>query len=161
MPAPCKRRSRLTVALLLPVIWLGSPQIELSAQQPQAVQKPNVKHEGGLYVSPEPVNCESFAAIVDTALAEWQNLAGTYFIVIVRPGISEKPGGLNRSRLSGVEFYLKQRLNGKMGYVITAEGRRTEGSGKMEIYIAGKLRVEIPIRKNDARVCTGKVNPFL
>src|SRR5437764_141446 len=127
-----RRGLYFTAVLLFSATCLGSPQSNLSSPKSKDEHKPAVKHEDELYVAPEPVNCESFAAIVDTALVEWQDLKGTYFIVIARPGAQEKLGGLGRSRLGDVEFYIKQRMGREINYV-TAEGSRTEGLGKIEI----------------------------
>jgi hypothetical protein len=40
--------------------------------------------------------------------------------------------------------------------VIGAAGESVAGYGRVEIYVGGKLLYTIPIRKNQARVCTAR-----
>ncbi|MBA3242465.1 MAG: hypothetical protein H0T60_14645 [Acidobacteria bacterium] len=94
---------------------------------------------------------------MDNALVEWQQMQGTYLIIIARLGEGERVNGLNRSRLKDVEDYLKRDETIKY---VTAEGNRVKGSGQVELYVGGKLRAAIPIKKNDESVCSGQVNPF-
>lgn len=130
-----------------------------ASQKSDGKQKPAGESTELPYVPQQPLDCESFAALVDNALIEWQEMKGTYLIVIARLGEGERGGGLGRTRLGKVESYLNQRYNGKVAYV-TAEGNRVKGSGQVELYVGGKLRAAIPIKKNDESVCSGQVNPF-
>jgi hypothetical protein len=123
-------------------------------------QQTTTKAAGPFYSAPRPVTCESFAALVDNALVEWQEMQGTHFIIIARPGAGARAGNLSRIRLGEVESYLKQRVDGRENYV-TAEGSRVSGPGRIQVYVGGSLRVSIPVRKNSRNVCSGKVNPFL
>ena len=49
------------------------------------------------YSAPQPLDCESFARLVDNATVEWQQAPGTYLIFIVRLGEGERASGLSRS----------------------------------------------------------------
>lgn len=157
MFSPTSRASRFALVLLASAACFVSPSGVASAQERSDVRKTDAQ---AYYAPDEPLSCESFAAYVDDSLIEWQNTgAETYFIIVVRPGARER-AGLGRTRLRDIEAYLKQRPRASERHVL-AEGARTEGPGRVEIYVAGRLRASIPVRKNDRHVCSGKVNPFL
>jgi hypothetical protein len=142
--------SHLAVVLAACAACLGPPPAGASSQNEREAP----------YAPPAPVTCESFAALVDTTLVEWQTGSpGTHFIVIARPGTRER-AGLGRPRLRKVEVYLRQRLSQNEKYIV-AEGGRARGPGRIEVYVAGRLRAAIPLKRNDSSVCSGKVNPFL
>ena len=109
-----------------------------------------------LYVS-EPVSCESFATLIDNAAVEWLQQDGTYLIVIVRIGEGER-SNLAKSRMNSINKYLEHY---KSSRVVTAEGDRMRGLGRIELYVGGKLKTVISVKKNSLTVCVGIVNPFL
>jgi len=158
-------RMRWLLAVLVAISCVASAMIAQANASPdtRAFQKSEGKQKtaGEIteppYVPEHPVSCESFAALVDNALVEWQQMQGTYLIIIARLGEGERVNGLNRSRLKDVEDYLKRDETIKY---VTAEGNRVKGSGQVELYVGGKLRAAIPIKKNDESVCSGQVNPF-
>ncbi len=105
----------------------------------------------------EPATCESFATIIDNAAIEWLQQDGTYLIVIVHVGDGER-GYLAKSRLNSIKNYLARY---KSSRIVTAEGDRIRGLGRVELYLGGKLKTIIFVKKNSPVVCVGKVNPFL
>src|ERR1044072_817037 len=84
-----------------------------------------------------PVNCESDIAMLESASAE----AGAkgLIIVIARLGDGDRNLALNSRRLHNVRVYLTEwgeRRDSKT--VVTAEGERVKGYGRIEIYIGGR-----------------------
>ena len=137
----------------------GSVSADARGSQPQEGRlKGATPSAEAPFSPPDPVTCGAFAILVDTALVEWQEMQDTSFIIIARAGDDERPGDLSKSRLKDVEDYLKRDTSIK--YVM-AEGSRAKGLGRVELYVGGRLRVTIPVRKNDKSVCSGRVNPFL
>lgn len=169
MKTPLTRLRRLAGLLYLPGATLccaitlsalaeaARPVATRPTQNPAGEQKRLDETAETPFIVPRPVTCESFAALVDNAFVDWQGMQGTYLIFIARSGSAEK-AGLNRPRLRHVEEYLKRYKNVRQ---VTAEGERVRGSGRIEIYVGGKLLTVIPVSKNAATVCSGKVNPFL
>lgn len=125
--------------------------------EPGREQKTTGKPTDPPFVPPQPVSCESFAALVDNALVDWQRMQETHVIFIARLAEGEK-ASLNKSRLRNVEDYLRRYETLKY---VTAEGGRVRGLGQLELYVGGKLQIVIPLKRNAQTVCSGKVNPFL
>jgi hypothetical protein len=108
----------------------------------------------------KPVNCESDIAILDGA----SNQAGEkgLIIVIARLGDGDHNRDLNRRRLHNVHTYLTQ-WDGRRNpaNVITAQGDRVKGYGRVELYVAGKLYWVVLIRPNADLIvgsCTYEIN---
>ncbi|MEJ7575953.1 MAG: hypothetical protein WKF74_02990 [Pyrinomonadaceae bacterium] len=108
----------------------------------------------------EPANCESDIAILDTVSRQ----AGEdgLIIVIARLGDGESNRELNHRRLYNVRTYLTEwdgRRNPKT--VITAEGERINGYGRIELYVGGKLFYVLLVRRNADLIvgsCTYEIN---
>ncbi len=108
----------------------------------------------------EPQNCESDIAILDAASRQ----AGEdgLIIVIARLGDGERNRELNHRRLHNVHTYLTEwdgRRNPKT--VITAEGERAKGYGRIELYVSGKLFHTLLVYRNGDLVvgsCTYEIN---
>ena len=98
-----------------------------------------------------PINCEDLLAFLDIAIIDWLDLKGTHFIMIARRGTGETRPNLIRARFDYVEDHLK----GKNVDYVFAEGRPVEGYGRVEIYVGGRLRVSIPVKKNATQLCSG------
>ena len=98
-----------------------------------------------------PINCEDFQAYLDDAILRWQELKGTYLIVLVRLGTGEREPELNGLRLKYIEDYLKRH---RVEY-IGAQGERVKGLGRMEFFVGGKLISSILIKPHAKRVCSG------
>ena len=67
-------------------------------------------------------------------------------IIVARLGGRENARGLNRRRLHQVAGYLSRRVS--KGKVITAEGERVSGLGRLEFYVGGRLNLVLKIRRN-------------
>src|SRR6266404_6203385 len=100
------------------------------------------------FVSEQPVTCESFAALIDNAAVEWLHQDGTYLIVIVRTGQGER-SSIAKFRLKRIEKYLERY---KSSRAVTAEGDRIQGLGRVELYVGGKLKTIIPVKRNSPTV---------
>ena len=101
-----------------------------------------------------PVDCETLLAHLDHAIIEWLDLKETHLILIARLGTRERDRNLSLARLRYVEEYLQKK---KVQYVL-AEGSRVDGLGRFEIYVGGRLRNFIPIKKGSRRLCYGKTS---
>jgi len=95
-----------------------------------------------------PQHCEVNDHLLDTA----HHLAGddTVIIAVARLGTGERNPALNRRRLHNVKAYLtsfgwKRRLD----TVVTAEGERVNGFGRIDVYVRGGLWATLAVRRND------------
>lgn len=117
--------------------------------------KQSKSNRGNLIVNQSlqrPVECETAKAYFDNAIVEMLQLKETYLIIIARLGATEKRQ-LNKSRLIGIERYLEIRGVTKNEYVV-AEGSKTDGLGRIELYVGGKLLYKIPLKKNAEDICS-------
>ena len=95
----------------------------------------------------KPTNCEFHIATLDAA----HDQAGRdgLLIVIARLGDGEQHRqDLNRRRLHNVRTYLLEFAHRSPGTIITAEGERVKGYGRVELYVGGKLFYVLMIRPN-------------
>jgi hypothetical protein len=165
VPQKSRRTVRAGVVLVAVgcLIAMNATAQERSSKKDLLLQVEN-KQRGGEgaqqppYVAPSPVTCESFATLVDNARVEWQQIPGSFIIFIVRLGEGEKSGQLISHRFRDIEDYLKRDKD--IRYIL-AQGNRTDGLGKIELYVGGRLSAVIPVKKNGKGVCSGRVNPFL
>ena len=82
--------------------------------------------------------------------------AGGSVIVIARRG-GDDLRNLNRQRLTATKEWLAK-AHFPMGQLVTAEGSRTRGNGRLEIYVGGKL-THIILARPSAGLCTECCNP--
>lgn len=73
-----------------------------------------------------------------------KKIENSYVIIIAHLGTGEQMRRLNRTRLEEIKIYLEQIVGAK---VITAEGERVKGFGRVEIYVAGRRLYSLPIAK--------------
>lgn len=89
----------------------------------------------------KPTNCEiniiRMEAVTKRAVGETAD--GGVIIAIARLGDGEQSREINRRRLHNVETYLTSDQSFRKQQVITAEGKRTRGYGRVELYLGGKL----------------------
>ena len=99
-----------------------------------------------LQMETRPTNCEFHIATLDAAHDE----AGRdgLVIVIARLGNGEQRRDLNRRRLHNVRTYLTEFAGRDPQTIITAEGARVNGYGRVELYVGGKLFYVLMIRPN-------------
>lgn len=95
-----------------------------------------------------PDNCEGNSARLDVVRNKSQEAnKSKYTIVIARLGRGEQSQEINRRRLYTIQKYLtamglpSQRL-------ITAEGERVQGYGRVELYVGGELVELLAIERN-------------
>lgn len=96
-----------------------------------------------------PGNCETNAALLDSVRTEaLQQMSNDKFIfAIARLGDGELSRDRNRLRLRAVKNYLTTSdLPARM--LVTAEGERIKGYGRVELYVNGELRVVLLANRN-------------
>lgn len=104
-----------------------------------------------------PINCEHNIARLDTA----DGNAGEdgLIILIARLGKGESNPELNRRRLHSARIYLSAYRGVRAAEtIVTAEGERARGYGRVEIYVAGKLFDTLAVRRN-ADMSVGSCEP--
>src|SRR5262249_54392719 len=70
-------------------------------------------------------------------------------IIIARLGDGEYNRELNRRRLHNTRVYLTEfDWHRKPETVVTAEGDRVQGYGRVELYVRGKLYRVLPVKRN-------------
>ncbi|HEY2974225.1 MAG TPA: hypothetical protein VGJ48_17045 [Pyrinomonadaceae bacterium] len=94
----------------------------------------------------KPTNCEFHIATLDAA----HDQAGKdgLVIAIARLGDGKQRQDLNRRRLHNVRTYLVEFEHRSRQTIITAEGERVNGYGRVELYVGGKLFYVLMIRAN-------------
>jgi len=94
----------------------------------------------GIGVSTKPLNCETTFAQMEEVrkliIAETEERK--VLIMIARLGNGEKGRTLNRRRLSNVKEGFKVTL-GIKSPIVTAEGERVAGFGRVDLYLGGKF----------------------
>jgi hypothetical protein len=108
----------------------------------------------------KPANCESDISYLDAASGR----AGDdgLIIVIARLGDGERNREVNRRRLYNVFTYLTE-WDGrrKPESIVTAEGERVSGYGRIELYVGGKLFHTLLVHRNGDLIvgsCTYEIN---
>lgn len=100
-------------------------------------------------VEQKPWDCEFNVAV----LSEAHQVAGEngLIIVIARLGDNETKRELNHRRLHNVRVYLSEFPFGwhrKPETIITAEGERVKGYGRIELYVGGRLFRSLAVKRN-------------
>lgn len=99
------------------------------------------------YCSPtEPVDCERATLYMEDAMIRAHE-AGSYLVVIARPGDGERSRRLNARRVNAVRAFLGRSSRSRLKSVV-AEGERAKGYGRLEIYVGGKLLFVLPLSRN-------------
>ena len=102
-----------------------------------------------------PVNCEVASRYMDDAIARASWTKESYLIVVIRPGLRETGLRLNSMRLMQVSGYLDYT---RFQQHVVSLGERTSGTGRVELYVEGKLLYILPLGKNrglDLQSCNG------
>lgn len=150
--------SKRPASLSLCALWFVFAGINLCAQQvdPGAPCRP-MRRESAHNIPPEeqhipycspkePAGCEVANIYTDMAAHLAQTAERTYLIVVARLGNGEKSRSLNASRLKHVRNFLIN--NRGITKIVTAEGERAKGYGRLEFYVGGKLLFTLPVRRN-------------
>lgn len=98
-----------------------------------------------------PTGCELNVAVLDglAQKAEGDDL----IIVVARLGRNETKTNLNRRRLHNVLIYLTEfltdgRVRRKPKTIVLAEGEKSHDSGRIELYLKGKLFDVLRVKRN-------------
>lgn len=137
----------LSFALCL--LQAGRP-VNAQGRTEQAVTQP-------AELRPRPTNCENHIAMLEAAHHD----AGKdgLIIIIAWLGDGESRQGLNRRRLHNARAYLAEYLNLRApGTIVTAEGERVKGYGRIELYVGGRLYHVLALRRN-ADLIVGSCEP--
>jgi hypothetical protein len=80
-------------------------------------------------------------------------------ILIARLGNGENSRSLNQHRLHSARAYLTDYLAARsLGSIVTAEGERVNGYGRIEIYVKGRLYSALAVKPN-ADLSVGSCEP--
>ena len=93
----------------------------------------------------KPSNCEFNIATIDAANGKAEDDGGLV-IAIARLGDGEEQKELSRRRLHNVRTYLMEFDRRSPEMIVTAEGERVKGYGRVELYVGGKLFYVLMIR---------------
>jgi hypothetical protein len=69
-------------------------------------------------------------------------------IIIARLGIGESSRVINRRRMGGLRDYLESARAFPPDKLITAEGERVRGLGRIELYVGGELLMVFTLKRN-------------
>lgn len=97
-------------------------------------------------IGQSPANCEQFRHEIDEALVSMNEETDSVLIFIIRPGANEDSKKLSKKRITSIESFIKSRSSKFSKYVI-AEAPKTNGLGKLEIYLKGRLISELFIKQ--------------
>lgn len=126
----------VSAKMVLLLVLFVSSSVTVAQQQPSWKPTDLILH-----------NCEMNIHLLDTA----HHLAGddTVIVAVARLGTGERNSELNRRRLHNVKAYLTS-----FGWkrpretVVTAEGERVDGYGRIEIYVRGGHWATLAVRRN-------------
>jgi hypothetical protein len=98
-------------------------------------------------VETKPTNCEFNISVLTGA----HRMAGDAGLVIMigRLGKGETKRDLNRRRLHNARTYLTEFGQRSPQTIVTAEGERVDGHGRVELYVGGKLFHVLMTNPND------------
>lgn len=105
----------------------------------------------------KPMNCERHLLVLEGA----HQAAGKdgLIILIARLGNGEYRQELSRHRLHSASAYLTDYVRVRSPEsIITAEGQRVNGYGRIELYVGGKLFYVLALRRN-AELSVGSCEP--
>jgi hypothetical protein len=138
--------------VLLFVLWLALATCSISAQE-QTDQRATRRAE----IEIKPANCERHILILEDAhhAVDKDGL----LILIARLGDGENRQDFNRRRLHNARTYLTEYLKLRAPEtIITAEGERVKGYGRIELYVGGKLHYVLALKRN-ADLIVGSCEP--
>lgn len=136
-----ERRMRvLHFALAVSLLLIGSAAVAAQRKVDSGTVQPS-------QIEATPSNCEENISILGAAT---QAVAKDgLLIVIARLGDGERNRELNRRRLHNVRTYLSEYVHARAPEtIITAEGERVSGYGRIELYVGGKLFHVLTIPRN-------------
>ncbi len=111
-------------------------------QTPERVGRGNVGAEIGI----DGTNCENTKSVL-VAAAQAAGEDAT-IIIIARLGSGEFLRSVARRRLAGAKDYLEAVGGIRRERLVTAQGERVRGLGKVEVYVGGKLYEVFALKRN-------------
>ncbi len=145
-----RMRAYLVASLFVALLSSGTLEINTEGRSEES-SSPNSQ------IDAHPTNCEDHIAILEAANHD----AGKDGIIIMlaRLGSKERGSKLNRRRLYNARAYLTEYLRARApDTIVTAEGERTRGYGRIEIYVGGKLYHVFAVER-DADFIVGSCEP--
>jgi hypothetical protein len=145
-------------ALMSGVAMTQSPQRESQPRRPLAPESASssAEQKEPPFQSPKiPINCEEASRYMDDAIGRSARTKESYLIVVIRPGLHETAQKLNSMRLMQIKGYLDYT---RFERFVVSFGERTDSTGRIELYVEGKLLYTFPLRKNrgfDLQSCVG------
>ncbi len=94
-----------------------------------------------------PSHCEHVRGILDSVLVQGANTEDSDVILIFRLGKGERSKKVINRRMEVVRNHINFRQQNPKKFIL-AEGEKTNGLGKVEIYIKGKLTEVLFAKKN-------------
>jgi hypothetical protein len=80
-------------------------------------------------------------------------------IAIARLGDAERSRELNRRRMHNIRVFLAEFWHRDPATVITAEGERVKGYGRVELYVRGTLFIALAVRRNEDLLVGSCIGP--
>lgn len=145
-------------ALMSGVAMSQIPREENQRRRPVAPESASssAEQKEPSFQSPKtPLNCEEASRYMDDAIRRAARTKDSYLIVVIRPGLHETAQKLNSMRLMQIKGYLDYT---RFEPFVVSFGERTHGTGRVELYVEGKLLYTFPLRKNrgfDLQSCIG------
>lgn len=133
----------ISIKLFLAVIAICSLSVTRSTAQTQQLSKPIIVGE---HIGIDGHECDSTKADFDL-IAETAGENGL-IIAIARFGKGEFTRKLARRRLQNLRDYLYSTRSINEKRIITAEGERVSGFGRVEVYIGGRLFMVFHMKRN-------------
>jgi hypothetical protein len=116
----------------------------LAVAQSKASSEPLIV---GRNIGIDATSCETTKADFDL-IAQTANGKESNVIVIARLGKGERSRSISRLRLRQVREWLLMVRGYSPGRIITAEGERSRGLGRVEVYISGKPFIIYHMKRN-------------
>jgi len=137
-----KNKSRRLAASLACALFAISAYAQVESEKPRVFERFDGTH------------CETTKAELDL-IAERAGQEGL-IIIISHLGTKESSRSLNLRRLHSLAAYLQKTRAIDADRIVTAEGERVQGLGRVEIYLKGKLFTVFTVKRNRdlARRCS-------
>lgn len=130
----------LRFALVVSLLLMGFAAVDAQHRANSGMAQPS-------QTEATPSNCEENISILGAATQAVDK--DSLLIVIARLGDGEQNRELNRRRLYNVRTYLSEYVHARAPEtIITAEGARVNGYGRIELYVGGKLFHVLTIPRN-------------
>lgn len=128
-------------ALVVTLLLISSAAVAVQQRADSGTAQPSQRES-------KQSNCEENISILGAATQAVDK--DGLLIVIARLGEGEQNREINRRRLHNVRTYLSEYVHARAPEtIITAEGERVNGYGRIELYVGGKLFHVLTIPRNE------------